>query len=367
MFMFSVFLFQIFISSLLLVAQGADHYPYHGVTVGIHPYSHPVLSQYHAQDIYGQYAYGYATPTATKSESKTADGVTRGGYSYIDSNGHLQTVQYTADPIHGFRVAATNLPVDLPEVAYGKAKHLADYEAIKAEHAAIGAERAASVHFSNPVVVPYHSVHQVALLPAPVQELPEVLKARAEHFAAVEATKARDAQIAAEHTALAAYNTANLSPIPHDFTGHVVPVSVPVLTPTPVVGYATKAIYNPYVPAIYGHIGSQYHSQDNLGQYTYGYTGPLSSKTETRTSDGVTRGGYSYIDGNGIVQSVHYIADAAHGFRVAATNLPVGPSNHVGSVPVEASSAPIAHVASIQAPVKVVAKNTGLYAHDVVY
>merc|ERR1712037_330775 len=35
-----------------------------------------------------------------------------------------------------------------------------------------------------------------------------------------------------------------------------------------------------------------------------------------------TRGSYSYVDANGIVQTVNYISDAM-GFRVAATNLPV--------------------------------------------
>lgn len=156
-------------------------------------------SLYHAQDVFGQYVYGYATPTSAKSETKTADGVTRGGYSYIDSNGILQTVQYTADPLNGFRVAATNLPQDLPEVAYAKAQHYAAYEATRAEHAAIAAAR--TVEYSNPIAVPAGAVPEVQLAPLPVQDLPEVARARAEHLAAVEATKARDAAIAAERAA----------------------------------------------------------------------------------------------------------------------------------------------------------------------
>lgn len=212
-----------------------------GVTIGITPYSHPVASLYHAQDNHGQYAYGYATPTSTKSETKTADGVTQGGYSYIDSHGILQTVNYIADAIHGFRVAATNLPQvlrywniafsffnwknqqDLPEVAYEKAKHLASYRNIQAEHAQIGAQRAhqAEVNLLNlpqpvqdlPEVVAARNNHLAALqaatsaslfAPQPVQDLPEVVKARAEHLALVEQTKARDAAI-------------NLSPVPADF------------------------------------------------------------------------------------------------------------------------------------------------------
>lgn len=70
---------------------------------------------------------------------------------------------------------------------------------------------------------------------------------------------------------------------------------------------------------------TQYHAQDELGQYSYGYSDGLSAKQETRRADGITTGGYSYLDANGIVQNVNYVADAA-GFRVAASNLPVGPA-----------------------------------------
>ena len=69
-----------------------------------------VSSQYHAQDELGQYNYGYSNPNSAKVETKDADGIVRGSYSYIDANGKLQTVQYISD-VFGFRVAATNIPV----------------------------------------------------------------------------------------------------------------------------------------------------------------------------------------------------------------------------------------------------------------
>ena len=40
-----------------------------------------------------------------------------------------------------------------------------------------------------------------------------------------------------------------------------------------------------------GTVTTQYHAQDELGQYSYGYSGGPSAKHETRTLDGVTRGG----------------------------------------------------------------------------
>jgi hypothetical protein len=79
-------------------------------------------SQYHAQDANGQYSYGYAGPNSAKQEFKTADGVVRGAYSYVDANGIIQSVNYISD-ILGFRASGTNIPhVDQPApVAYSEA------------------------------------------------------------------------------------------------------------------------------------------------------------------------------------------------------------------------------------------------------
>lgn len=90
----------------------------------------PVLSQYHSQDTLGQYSYGYNGGSSAKVESKSIDGVTRGSYSYVDAEGRVQTVEYSADSVNGFRAAATNLPkaslaeiIDTPEVAQAKLEH----------------------------------------------------------------------------------------------------------------------------------------------------------------------------------------------------------------------------------------------------
>lgn len=73
-------------------------------------------------------------------------------------------------------------------------------------------------------------------------------------------------------------------------------------------------------------IKSQFHTQDELGQYMYGYNDGLSSKVESKTADGITQGSYAYVDSNGIIQNVNYISDDLNGFRVSASNLPVAPS-----------------------------------------
>merc|ERR1712165_458878 len=68
-------------------------------------------SQFHAQDEFGQFSFGYENINSAKTETKDAFGVTRGSYQYVDANGILQTVNYIADPVNGFRVAGTNIPV----------------------------------------------------------------------------------------------------------------------------------------------------------------------------------------------------------------------------------------------------------------
>jgi hypothetical protein len=122
-----------------------------------------VSSQYHTQDALGQYSYGYTAGSSAKTESKTVDGVTRGGYSYVDGHGVVQTANYIADDVHGFRVAATNLPKqvvqDTPEVAAAKVSHAVAYN--EAAYAA-----AVSPDVSEPVVVAAPAVSVVKQVPS---------------------------------------------------------------------------------------------------------------------------------------------------------------------------------------------------------
>lgn len=88
----------------------------------------------------------------------------------------------------------------------------------------------------------------------------------------------------------------------------------------------------------------QYGYSDPWGGYSFGYNSLLSSRQETKDAHGTTHGGYSYVDANGILQSVRYTADAVNGFRVAATNLPQGPAPLVHphwALPAPAALAPL--------------------------
>jgi hypothetical protein len=90
-----------------------------------------------------QYNFGYQDPNSARTETKTADGVVRGSYNYIDSDGIIQTVHYIADAL-GFRAAGTTIPVatydlpqktvETPEVLAARADHIAQYNQVIAEH-----------------------------------------------------------------------------------------------------------------------------------------------------------------------------------------------------------------------------------------
>lgn len=145
-----------------------------------------------------------------------------------------------------------------------------------------------------------------------------------------------------------------------EVSGATVPIQTAAVAAAPSYAYAAPAPVAAYTPVVQAPVSSQYHAQDEFGQYSYGYVGPLSSKAESKTADGITRGGYSYIDANGILQTVHYVSDPVNGFRVAASNLPVGPSGDVaGAVPPRAAAEVV--------PAAKVVPYGGLYTQEVYY
>jgi len=92
----------------------------------------------------------------------------------------------------------------------------------------------------------------------------------------------------------------------------------PVAAAAPIVAAPAYAAYAPY------NQGSQFHAQDEFGNLNYGYANINSVKQEVGNTYGGVSGGYSYVDANGELQQVQYIADGA-GFRVADSRLPVAP------------------------------------------
>jgi hypothetical protein len=104
---------------------------------------------------------------------------------------------------------------------------------------------------------------------------------------------------------------------------------------------------------------SQFHAQDEFGQFSFGYENINSAKTETKDAFGVTRGTYQYVDANGLVQTVNYIADDVNGFRVSGTNIPVGPS----SLPLGPAAPLLAPLPVTETPEVAAARKEHLAAH----
>merc|ERR1712055_1150990 len=100
----------------------------------------------------------------------------------------------------------------------------------------------------------------------------------------------------------------------------------PYTAPVAAAPVAPAAYAAPYAAAAIApyNVGSQFHAQDEFGNLNYGYANLNSAKEEVGNTYGGVSGGYSYVDANGVLQQVKYIADGA-GFRVADSRLPVAP------------------------------------------
>ena len=322
-------------------------------------------SQYHAQDEAGQYAFGYNDLNSVRQETKTADGAVSGAYQYVDSDGLIQTVQYIADDA-GFRVAGTNLPVfaaavpaDTPEVAAAKVQHAHAVAEANAIHAADAATYVAAAPVPVPAIQApavvnsaaegyYGAANVYAAAPAVVAAAPAIVAAAPSYPETAEAAEA----VAQYYGAANVYSAgtpvyAAVAPAVHAGI-HSSPIAVASVAPVAVAS-ADPVIVAPEAT------GYQYHSQDDIGQYSFGYADGNSGKQEIKTADGVVRGSYSYVDSDGIVQTVNYIADAL-GFRVGATNLPV---HHVDAATAVAAEPAVAVAAA--APAVEVAAAPAMY------
>jgi len=164
-----------------------------------------------------------------------------------------------------------------------------------------------------------------------------------EQFALVAAPSPVPAPIAPAPLATAPLNL----PVPAPFAA----APAPVVAPVPVAPIPTPS--------------SQFHAQDEFGQFSFGYQNINSARTESKDAFGVTRGSYQYVDANGVLQTVNYISDDVNGFRVAATNVPVAPAATPLVAPVAPEAAPlVAPVAVAETPEVAAARAEHLAAHE---
>jgi Insect cuticle protein len=113
--------------------------------------------------------------------------------------------------------------------------------------------------------------------------------------------------------------------------------------------YTYSAYPYAYTPAF---TASQYHSQDELGQASFGYSHPGQAAVNYRDAFGNQVGSYAYINPDGKEIRVSYVADS-NGFRVLSNALPEGPAplNVALPAPVqdtpEVAAAKAAHLAAV--------------------
>lgn len=132
-------------------------YPWAARSWGAVPYTAAVApavvpsiaaSKYHAQDVLGQASFGHIEPFQSRAEVRDLTGDVRGSYSYVDPNGKVNVVEYSAGR-GGFRVlGANNLPeapavpvtpmlkapepvMDTPEVMAARAEFSRKFEEAK--------------------------------------------------------------------------------------------------------------------------------------------------------------------------------------------------------------------------------------------
>lgn len=208
--------FILYLMSVLAVVA-ADGYYYETPSTRTAPDWNKLESaeqyQYHTQDSFGQYSYGYGEPFSTKQEVRTQDGITRGSYTYLDAEGKVQTVTYTADA-DGFHVAGTNLPKQLSsasggarfegpqsvqetaEVAAARLQHLAAHQQAKLRLYGI------SLPISSKSLLDKGSdndnekrIASFNLLPRQVEDTPEVAAAKVEFFKSYEEVKQRNKRL----------------------------------------------------------------------------------------------------------------------------------------------------------------------------
>ncbi|KAJ8670257.1 hypothetical protein QAD02_001516 [Eretmocerus hayati] len=231
------------------------------------------------------------------------------GYSYVDANGLMQTVSYTADAENGFRVHASNLPQaqiplqqqDTPEVALAKRRHLDQ----------LRRAQTSSSPTSSSSSTAWQQQPRAQARRAPPSSRSSFFRLSGDEARELSVPRAPRPGLLEFEGGIVTEPVSGFSTSSSSF--HELPqVMVPVLRDQP-------TVYT--LPLQFMLRSSMSHSQDELGRYEYSYQGDTSAKTESRALDGTTRGAYSYIDANGLLQQVHYVADE-NGFRVLATNLP---------------------------------------------
>ncbi|XP_055842396.1 cuticle protein-like [Episyrphus balteatus] len=138
----------------------------------------------------GEYHFGFNDGHQARHEERSAEGVVRGAYRYIDANGEVQTVTYTADKHNGFLASGSSIPKigRIPETGQN-GDIIEEAPAVVEETPEVRAARAAHLEAHRIAIIGGTIIPQE--LPVQVQYTPEVAAARAEHINALNQERLR--------------------------------------------------------------------------------------------------------------------------------------------------------------------------------
>merc|ERR1711963_1197670 len=106
------------------------------------------------------------------------------------------------------------------------------------------------------------------------------------------------------------------APLAYNYAPVVAQAAPAVAQAAPVVAQTYAPAFAPVAPVPAPAVSSQFAAQDEFGNTHYGYSNLNSAKQESGNAFTGVAGSYQYVDANGVLQTVNYVADAL-GFRVA--------------------------------------------------
>lgn len=106
---------------------------------------------------------------------------------------------------------------------------------------------------------------------------------------------------------------------------HSIGAAEPIAAAAPIAPAPVIAAAAPAIPIIApAETKSQYHTQNEFGEASYGHREPFQAHDAIQDAEGNKAGSFSYVAPDGRLLTTEYVADKA-GYRVASNALPQSP------------------------------------------
>ncbi|XP_062717138.1 paternally-expressed gene 3 protein-like [Aedes albopictus] len=346
-------------------------------------------------DPHPEYSYSYGISDALtgdqkeQHESRSGD-VVQGSYSLVDADGFKRTVDYTADPIHGFNAAVRREPLGVKAVAPVVAAKTIVAQPAYAAYAAPVAKtisyaapavtktlvsqpayatyaaplatktivsQPAYASYAAPALYHHYTVRSVSLLSEQLPILTMAFKfvtflalvavARAGVISGPALTTYAAAP-ALSYAAPVAKTISYAAPAPLAYAAPIAKtVSYAAPAPLAYAAPVTKTLVA--APLTKTVVADEY---DPNPQYSYSYgisdalTGDQKEQHESRNGDAV-QGSYSLVDADGFKRTVEYTADPIHGFNAVVHREPLAVKTVAPVAKTIVAAAPVAYAAPV--------------------